>query len=211
MFIRQFGVAGLLIVVLAALLAATGCGGGPKGPVKAGFLGDYQNFQKDPENPSAMFFEKPGVKWDRYTKLMIDPVLIYYHPDSEAQMIQPDELKKLADGFRTVVVDEVKDKYPVVDKPGPDVLRIRAAIVDLIPSNAALNVVTTVLVLCPVDMGGAAMEVEFLDSVSNERLAAYTDRKRGHPAKFNGFTKWSHAEAAFKAWAEELRKALDTP
>ncbi len=89
---------------------------------------------------------------------MVDPVVIYFDPSAEDREILPDELKKLTDGFREAVIEELGDTYPVVDNPAADVLRIRCAITDVVPSNAALNVATSLVAFVPVDMGGAAIE-----------------------------------------------------
>ena len=105
-----------------------------------------------------------------------------------------------------------QDGYPVVDKPGPDVCRIRAAITDLVPANPFVNIVTTAGVGLPVDMGGASMEAMFLDSMTNELLGAVVDSKKGTPVDINilkGFTTWGYAKGAFRDWAELLRESLD--
>ena len=195
----------LLVTILALIIGCT-----PKS-TKSGFLGDYGGFKIDPEDKSMLYYEKPNVDWKRYRRLMIDPVLIYYDPNAEHRQIQPDELKKLTDYFREVTIKEVQDAYPVVDTPGPDVLRIRAAITDVIPANPILNVASAAGVGIPIDMGGAAMEAEFLDSMTDERLGAIIDKKMGTPVQyFDGFTRLGHAKVALRNWAKELRKALDS-
>ena len=65
-------------------------------------------------------------------------------------------------------------------------------------------------VFVPLDMGGAAIEAEFLDSQTNEILAAMVDKKMGSPGKPRGFTKMGYARAAFEDWAKELKKSLMT-
>lgn len=198
-----------LVLALGVLLLA-GCAEAPKA---SGFLRDYAALRPVPGASSVLYYEKPNVQWKRYTRLMLDPVVVYYAPDAPDRQIQPDDLKRLTDYFRTAAVEAVRDAYPVVETPGPGVLRIRAAITDVVPANPLLNVVTTAAVFIPLDMGGAAMEAEFLDSVTNERLAAIIERKTGMPLDprdmIRGFTKWGHAEAAFRAWAKELREVLD--
>lgn len=110
--------------------------------------------------------------------------------------------------------------YPLVEKPGSDVMRIRTAITDLVPSNPALSGVTTVI---PVGLaisaiksgaggghtgvGEASMETEILDSTTNERIGVAVDMKPG--GKLSGLTKWGAAEDAFKFWAKRLRAWLD--
>ncbi len=200
----------LLVAVL--LFGTLGCSAKP--PPASGFLGPDIALTPDPLDASRLYFEKPGVDWERYTKLMIDPVVVYLHPDSKNQEIQVDELKKLTDLLHDTVVKKVSPSFPVVDEPGPDVLRIRSAITDVVPANPVVNMASIASFGVPVDMGEASLEAEFLDSLSNERLAALVDRKVATPVDlkfYKGFTKWGHAEEAFEKWAQELLDELGAP
>lgn len=201
----KVGLGGALVLMAIALIFAASCATAPPG---SGFLKDYSKLQTDPDDESLKWWEKEGVDWKRYKKLMIDPVVIYFHPEAENRQIEPDVLKELTDYFRTTVIEEVKGAYPVVDKPGPDVLRIRAAITDLVPANPFVNIITTAGACIPLDMGGASMEAMFLDSTTNELLVAVKDSKKGTPVDINGFTTWGHAKGAFEEWAELLKESL---
>lgn len=201
-------VSGFAVMIL-ALMFVVGCATTPPG---SGFLKDYSVLQPDPEDESLLWWEKEGVDWNRYKKFMIDPVVVYFHPEAKNRQIEPDVLKELTDYFRNEVIEEIQDAYPVVDKPGPDVCRIRAAITDLVPANPFVNIVTTAGVGLPVDMGGASMEAMFLDSETNELLGAVVDSKKGTPVDINifkGFTTWGYAKGAFRDWAELLRESLE--
>ena len=59
---------------------------------------------------------------------MLDHVVIFYSKDSEYEGIHADELDKLANDFHKFLFDSLDDGSPVVDKPGPNVERIRLAI-----------------------------------------------------------------------------------
>lgn len=181
-------------------------------PPGSGFLKDYSKLHADPDDESLLWYEEGGVDWHRYKKVMIDPVVVYFHKDAENKQIKPDVLKELTDYFRTVAIEEVQEVCPVVEEPGPDVLRIRAAITDLIPANPFVNVVSTAGVGLPVDMGGASMEAEFLDSMTNKPLGAVIDMQKGTPVDINmlkGFTTWGYAKGAFRDWADLLRESLE--
>lgn len=199
-----------LVFGLAALVLLAGCATNP--PEASGFLGDSWQLKPDKYGKAGLLWaEKPNFDWKRYRRVQLDPVLVYYHPRAGSKAIQPEELKKLADYFREAVVAELTGSYPVTTDAGPDVLRVRAAIVDVVPANPALNVATTMLAFVPLDLGGAAIEAEFLDSVSGERLAAMAERKKGSPANLkSGFTELGHAKTAFHEWAQELKQALTT-
>jgi hypothetical protein len=194
----------------AVMIFLVGCASSPTPPV-SGFLGNYDGFEADPADGSLLWWERPTFDWSSYRALMLDPLSIYYHPQARGREILPEELTKLTDAFREAVVEELGADYRVVEQSGPDVLRVHAAITDVIPTKAALNVVTSVVAFVPVNMGGAAIEVEFLDSETGERLAAGVDQKLGTPFDgVAGFTRLGHAKDAFREWAHELRVALDT-
>jgi hypothetical protein len=201
-----FGLGSALVVMAIAFMFATGCATVPPG---SGFLKDYSELQTDPDDESLSWWEKEGVDWKRYKRLMIDPVVVYYHPKAKNRQIEPNVLKELTDYFRTIVIEEVQDAYPVVEAPGPDVLRIRAAITDLVPANPFVNIITTAGAGVPVDVGGASMEAMFLDSTTHELLGAVVDSKKGSPLGIKGFTTWGHAKGAFKDWAKLLKESLE--
>lgn len=195
-------------VIFAAISIALGFGCGTA-PTHSGFLQDYSKLQVDPEDESLLWYEKKDVDWKRYKKVMIDPVVIYFHKDAKNQQIEPGVLKELTDYFRAMAIEEVEKVCPVVEEPGPDVLRIRAAITELIPASPAVNLITTAGIGLPLDMGGAAMEAEFLDSMTSEPLGAVIDRKEGDINVLKGFTTWGYAKGAFRDWAELLRESLE--
>ncbi len=192
------------------IIMGSGCA---KAPPNSGFLQDYTALHQDPGDESLFWYEVPDVDWKKYPKLMIDPVVIYFHPEAKNRQIDPEALKELTGYFRKAVIEEVQDAYPVVEKPGPDVLRIRAAITDIIPANPLINAAMVVAVGLPVDMGGASMEAEFLESETGKPLGAVVDKKMGIPVNpedyMLGFTQWGHAKTACDAWAALLRDSLD--
>ena len=199
-----------MVIVCAFVAHVAGCATVP--PPNSGFLSDYSNLHEDKYGDRSLrWYETDNFDWRQYRKLMIDPVVVYFHPEAKYRQIDPEAVKKLTDYFRTVVAEELASEYPIVATPGPDVLRVRAAITEIVPANPAVNIVTTAAAFVPLDMGGAAIEAEFLDSQSNEVLAAMVDKKMGNPIDpkfYRGFTTMGYAKSAFAAWATELKKAL---
>ena len=199
-----------MVLLGAFVISVAGCAATP--PPYSGFLSDYSKLHEDKYGDRSLrWYEKDHFDWRQYRKLMMDPVVVYFHPDAKYRQIDPEAVKKLTDYFRTVVEEELAGEYPIVTTPGPDVLRVKAAITEIVPANPAVNIVTTAAAFVPLDMGGAAIEAEFLDSQTNEVLAAMVDRKLGTPIDpkfYRGFTTMGYAKAAFEAWATELKKAL---
>jgi hypothetical protein len=209
-----------MFVLVVGMMFLAGCAA-TTATQKSGFLGEYYNNLKpgQGEGEAKLVWIKPGVNFTKYKKVMVDYVIFALAEDSEYKGIDASELKKIADAASLALVDALKKEFPVVAEPGPDVIRVRTAIVDLKQSSPVLSGVTTVL---PVGLaislvkkgttdswtgsGVTTAEMMVLDSVSNEVLAA------GHDQKAAGFTErftaWGSVEEAFKFWGERFTKNL---
>ena len=207
-----------LVIVLASFFLS-GCAAAPK-DAPTGFLKEYPQFQPGPAEGIDQIYTKPGMDLKKYNRVMLDEAQFYLKKDAASQGLQASELKELSDTFHRAVFEALGTAYPLVTEPGPDVLRIRLAVTNVETSNPAMSGITTVL---PIGLavsvakkattggytgvGGASMEVEFLDSTTNERLAAGVDTFNG--SKMSGFSKLGATKEAFEFWAKRLRVTLD--
>jgi hypothetical protein len=227
----------LLCGALSAGCASTPTTGDTK-PKYAGFLSDYSKLQPVPNGDGAERYIDPKQDLKQYNKVMLDRITVWYKDDADYKGIDPTDLKALTDYFQNAIVKALEPTYPVVTQPGPDVLRVRVAITDLIPTKPELSVATLVIPYATVAdvaagaagysyLGQTAIEAEFLDSRTSAVLAAYVDRQVGKkfdidlsqgtaPAVQKGvssytkaYSTWAYAEAAFDYWADLLRKRLD--
>ncbi len=207
-----------IFVLFAGLMFLSGCASTAP---KSSFLGPYQKaMEPGPSDGAKMRWLKPGVDFAKYNKFMVDYVTFVMADDSEYKGIDGEEMKKLGDAASLALVNAIKAKYPVVGEPGPDVCRIRAAIVGLKQSSPVLSGITSVI---PVGLGislvkkgaggawsgAGATQAEFmlLDSTTNEVIAvAYDEYAAGFTERF---TKWGSVEDAFKYWGERGVKNLD--
>jgi len=159
------------------------------------------------EDASKLWWEKPGFDWHRYNKVMLEPMGIKI----DKKNFKQEELQTAVSGFRKIMIEGLSPEYLVVEEPGPKVLRIRSTITDIDTSNPALNVLTTLALFVPLDMGGAAIEVEFFDSITGERVAAMVDQKTGTPLQLkSSFSRFGQSNGAFGEWAKELKLAFAT-
>ncbi len=211
-----------IFLLFIGMILLAGCATtAPPTPTKTGFLGEYADKLKPVEGDNTRLrWFKPGVDFTKYNKFMVDYVVLALADDSQYKGINGDEMKQLGDAASLAMVTAIGAKYPVRAEPGPDVLRVRAAIVDLKQSSPVIGTITTVV---PIGIGislikkGAAgewsgsgatrAEVMFIDSMTNEVVAAGTDT---YTAGFTErFTKWGSVEDAFKYWAERGVKGLE--
>jgi hypothetical protein len=207
------------LVILLTGLALCGCAGTSK-VEQSGFLNNYPQFQPGPKDGMDQIYTTPGMDLSTYNKVMMDEVQFFPKKDSTDKGLQASELKELSDSFHHAVFEALGNEYPLVSEPGNDVLRVRLAVTDIETSNPAMTGITTVVPVglaislakqattgAATGVGGASMEAEFLDSMSNERLAAAIDTFNG--SKMSGFTKLGSSKEAFGFWAKRLRVTLD--
>lgn len=191
-------------VLLIAALLLGGCAAGKMDDFEeSGFLVDYSQLTWGGENRAALTYVDPEVDFKKYDSLMFDRVSVWLSPEAENREVDPAVLKKMSDYFRNALVEAVKDGYTVVDQPGPNVIRVRAAITDVEPSDP----VAKALSVDNIGTGGAEAEIELLDSTSSERLAAAVDRRQG--GKPASRAVWEDTRAAFDYWASRFRERLD--
>lgn len=215
---KRTAIGAMVLVMGIAFFVATSFAAEPK---YSGFLGDnYKNLQPGPEGGAKMRWLKPGVDFTKYNKLMVDSVIFYIADDSEDKGINAEEMKELTDAFNQEIVNALKDKYPIVAEPGPDVARLKIAITGVKKSKPVVSTITSII---PVGIGislikkgvsgsytgsgGTQAEFMALDSMTNEVIVAAVDeRSAGYTERF---TSLGAAKDAFKFWAERIRKFMD--
>ena len=215
---KQWCGIGLLLVTVMLL---GGCMSGRMDNVqKTGFLSDYSQLREGGEDRAALVYIKPGVNFKPYNKLMFERVVVMVSNNAGYRAIDPAIYKELTDYYQNALFEAVKDGYEIVDRPGPGVLRVRAAITDVKPSKPVANTLSSItppgiaaslaVKLATDDnlgTGEAASEFEVLDAMTGERLAAAVDRRQGGKMVFRG--KWSDTKEAFDLWAQRFRQRLD--
>ncbi|MDY6838211.1 MAG: DUF3313 domain-containing protein [Thermodesulfobacteriota bacterium] len=205
----------VLVIVVVAYSSVADCGEKPK---YSGFLKDYPSFIEGKKGVD-MVYTKAGVDFSKYNKIMMDEVVFYFKKDADYKGIHPSEIQELSEAFNRAFIDALNDAYPLTDKPGPDVMRVRVGITEIKMSKPGMGTVTTII---PVGLavslvkkgatggytgiGSASMEAEFLDSVSNERIGAAIDKAPGGKLDLGKLTP---AKEAFEFWAGRLRIWLD--
>lgn len=186
----SFTIAATLLLASAATTSAMAGQFGDYEP--HGFLSDYSKLEPMVGDKDAFAYKNPEAV-AKYEKLMIDRIKIYLKADAKSKEIDPAALKELADYFHQAIVKAVGDAYPVVREPGPDVLRLRIAITDLVPNKPEASVVTLVVPFLWVGeagagaaegktgstpfVGEASVELEALNSETHKQIVAFIDTR----------------------------------
>jgi len=218
MMTRKFGLSILAAAVIAASL--TGCAATRERrgtPESTGFLGDYSQLQENPEFPASLVYVRPGVTWSSYSSIELDSVGLWL--SQETSGLSADDRQMLTDVLYTKLDTELRKYFTLVDHPGADSIRVRVALTQASGANVVARTVTTVIPQLRLlggliglagdtaaTVGSARVEMEVLDSVTNERLAAAVDERAGTKVLFakRAYTTWGDVDAACEYWAKRL-------
>jgi len=217
------------IVAMCLLLGAGGCASTQeaKSVEKSGFLGDYSmlkegarsTVKEGAEDQALWIYKNPATDWRKYKKIQLDPVTVWMsQKDSQLKDVSVEDRQRLAALLWSKLDEALRKDYQMTSQPGPDVMRIQAAITEAGESNAILDTVTSVIpqtrllsgmksLATGVSLftGSASVEMKVTDTVTGALLAAAVDR-RGGTKSLSGVTdSWHDVDEAYRFWAEKLR------
>lgn len=190
----------------------------PKGQSTTGFLSSYDNLQPNPrfENARSYVSTNPARNIHGYVAVIVDNPVVYVGSDVPADAIPLRAVTSLKAYFHDAIDNAVEDAFPVVQASGPLVLRLRSAIVGVDagqPTPVNSNDSGTDRVL---NMGKVGVEMELVDSVTGEQIAAVVDHQNLGEGAVVGPDTFAHREEsrmvtdAFDGWASRLREFLDS-
>ncbi len=186
-------------------------------------LMSHDGLQKVSVKGIDLAYARPGATLAVYTKVSIDPVEVAFHkdwnPDKTGSRIKlsDTERENIRTGVANIVREEfvnelqAKGNYQVVDAPGPDVLRVRAIIINLYVN--APNVTPGRSRVYTVSAGEMTIVAELYDSETGEVVARVYDRRDSRKVAALTLTSsdvnTSEARAIASSWARILRARLD--
>ena len=186
------------------------------------FLTDYSNLKKSADAAMDWEYLAPGVEnMANYSAVMIDQPEIFIAPNSKYKGMKPDDMKILADEFRTSMAQALSASYMIVDQPGPNVLYLRFAISNVqlkkkkkgllsyTPVGFVTGSVKSALtndITKKIDLKGLTIEMEVLDSSSQEQLAALLEIRSGTK---DDLASWAELEALIGVYSKRVRCRLD--
>jgi len=192
----------------------------PAGAQFAGFLSDYGKLKPSASVENAMVYVKQDeVKnLHKYIAIIVDPVDVYVATNADISKMPDRGGAALTAYFQNAITRAVTDAFPVVQEPGPLVLRLRSALigVDVGGEANASSSGDGQAFAHPVDIGKVGVEIELVDSVTGEQIAAAVDRQSlgagaiVGAANFSKEDKYDAARDAFEGWAIRLRDFLDS-
>ncbi len=196
----------------------------PKPLEFSGFLENYSGLRPAPDESGAWTYRKPGVDFRFYTKVMLDPLVIWPSRHSNYRGMDPNVAWRLAYAFKDRMHQALAGGYRIVKQPGPGVLRIRTALTDVVLQRPGVKSPGPLIPLANdivlhasekvsgmnVLAGEAAIEAEALDGQTYERLAAFVEKRvNSRVVLTNAKDSLGPILEIFTYWTKRFRQRLD--
>jgi len=205
------------------LVALAACAVTERAPEKtvreSGFLHDYSDLRPGGKDQASLIYINPNAKWSQYTGILLEPVTFWADPNAN---VDPKVQQELISYYYNVLKQDLSTQLPIVDLPGPGVIRFQAALTDassatpvlrsvsvVVPQARLLGVVKNYATGSYAFVGSAQSETLVTDSVTGERLAASVDRRTGGLSLKNAAVwQWGDTENAMSYWAQKASQRL---
>ncbi len=213
----------VLLLLLALLLGCAAVRGRRGAPERSGFLGDYSGLAPREGYEAQEVYINPKAEWARYDAIHLDSVTLW--ADDRTVKLAEEEQQMLSDLLYASLAAELDERFQLATRPGPNVLRMRAALTQTkganVPLRALSSIVPPVFVMSTAlglsadaasTVGTATIEAEIVDSITDERLVAAVDQRAGTKSILAGrrtFKTWGDVEAACRFWAGRVADALE--
>jgi hypothetical protein len=203
---RPARVASTLLIAGAAAVILPGCG--DKIAADSGFLSDYSRLEASSYVDGALWWQSPDYNLGKYQKFMFDPVVVHFAPSDSGGSVDPAKMEELTTYFNSQLEEVFSQKYQVVSKPGPGVLRCEAAITDVELGNTVLNIIPQAK-LTGVGLGGASCEAAGFDGQSGTMLWEMKETRKGSQFSLKGANPLDNAKQVIDYWVERFRRHAD--
>jgi hypothetical protein len=144
------------------------------------FLGNYPPLEPLEKIPNSYFWRSPDAQ-EKYRAVLFEQPEIFLAPDSEYKGIKPNAFKMISDTLLDFLAVNASEVYTVVREPGPGVIRVRSALLDLhfrkgtktswlLDPSGVVEYEMRAAIGRNVSMVEARIEIEGTDSETEERL-----------------------------------------
>jgi hypothetical protein len=114
-----------LVITSAAALALTACAGVQ--PIAYSGISSSSQLKQNRDDDSAKvpYRYAAPVVWSRYTKVVVDPVVVYWGSDSQFGDMKDEDKAALADYMSKTFTTKLSKRFDVAEQPSPATLRVK--------------------------------------------------------------------------------------
>ncbi len=214
------------LTVLAVLLVLPMAGWG----ADSGFMDDYSILEDRPDHDAiSRVYIAPGTLdlVGKFDAVLVDQPEVFMSADSKYLGAKPDHIKTLADTSRLAFIERLEaGGYRIAEEAGPGVVYARWAITELYLKKKKRNILSYTPVgfvahataqaairdlWRKIDIVELNIEVEFIDSVTGDLLAAVVMGRGARKTKGQKqeLVSWEELDATMKTFGQRLRCTLD--
>jgi len=208
----------LMVMFLSAVILGTGYADGPKT-----YPGLESSSQLKPQSGDSdtLMYKREHVDGKKYIKFRFDPIEIYKGKDADFGGAAGEDVASIMNFMEGEFKRVLKGKYEIVDKSGPDVLRVSltlagiqltkpvlAVVSRIIPVGLALNIGKSAAGMSGSFTGSLTMSGEFYDSETNTLLYAFLAKRS--PNAMDVTAVLTGLDAAKKVVTEIAEKFVET-
>ena len=208
----------ICVALLTISVVLAGCAG--SGPIGTS-IPQSERMTQHPQDDRALLYVNTEAPKKSWSKFIVEPVQIYQGADNGFGDISTEDRQMMADYTRSEVIRVLGERYAIVDKPGPDTMRIKLILVGLEKTNTvmrgltygnpmglAMNLGKGALGKQGNFMGSVTLAGEFEDAEAGTTLAASMGKINPF-ALSPSFTPWDAAKAGIKNFASDFRDRMD--
>lgn len=208
----------LAMIATVAMLSACAATKQARSVDASGFLSEYTSLlQPGTGDQVLLVYKKPNLNLSGYKKIMLAPITVWDDPAHPLTAEQRNDYLVLADSFHQVLTEKWSKDYEMVDKFGPNTMRVQVAIIHgdksrvglafiskVIPQARALNTLWGFASGKPAFTGEVTIEFKFTDAETGELLGAGADKRVGTLKLFDKstVTSWGDVQNAFTYWGD---------
>ena len=167
-----------------AIVLLLGCAARAPGP--SGFLGDYSKLEHRGGSAARLVYLDPAADFSGYERVIVEPFVVWKSDDARFEGISPAQREALAREFQAEFERAFAQEFAIASDAGPGTLRARNALTAAIAAPGSSD---------PERLQYVEVELELVDAVTNQRVAAAVDSKARVDAKA-AFAEWADRAAA---------------
>jgi hypothetical protein len=197
----------LIFLAVGAMIFQFGC---DSKLTTTGFLSDYSHLKSE-SNPALWYVQKGDLH--AYHSFIVEPVKVRFHNGAKAiekrtkGKLTQIEINQLAKYMHAKIVQAIQTSgNKVTHQPGTGVARVRVAITDIEKSTIAS--LFPQARLAGIGLGGASMEAEVVDSITDQQIAVVIKKQKGSRIPFTNLGPWDAAKQVMNDWAKRFQKNL---